>query len=113
MIRWLAFLAFAAGLAAGVASPRVAEGHLTGHTLAASLTPPTLSSGSSPTLNCGWHLICYPPTGDTTPYGLDWADGGYGSPWYFRGFFYASNTSRLAFKGVPAFVSGGPFVCDK
>jgi hypothetical protein len=71
MIRWLAPLAFAAGLAAGLLFPRTAEGHLTGHTLAAALTPPTKTPGSSPALNCGWHGICYPPTTEVG-YGLDW-----------------------------------------
>ena len=113
MIRWLAFLAFAAGLVAGIAFPRVAEGHVTSNFLAVELTPPTLPSGSSPLLLCGWHGICYPPTTDPVKYGLDWADGGYTSPWYFRGFFWVSNTTSAAFKMFPLFVSGGLEVCDK
>lgn len=112
MIRWLAVLALGVGLLVGMGSPRSASGNLTGAQLAVALTPPTLSSGSSPTLTCGWHTACGNPP--TSGIALDWDDenANTGNPWHFRGFFYVSDTSRNAFKMFPLVNQSGSTVCD-
>lgn len=112
-IRWLAATATVIGLLAGMAFPRPALGDLTGYQLAAAMTPPTLASGSSPLLTCGWHSVCAAPY----PYGyaLDWDDNNqdYGNPWYFRGFFYTSApTNRWIATGYPLVTRSDPLYCD-
>ncbi len=110
MIRWFVPVAVAIGLLLGLVS-NSALGHQTGATLAVSLTPPTLSSGSSANLNCGWHSACVSPW--NSGYGLDWEAGaGYGNPWYFRGFFYASDSNRTPFRMFPLVTNSSPDTCD-
>ena len=112
MIRWLALIAVAVGVIVGVALPRLVAGNLTGKQLAVALTPPTLASGSSPTLNCGFHGTCLSPFNDGQE--LDWEDGGtnFGNPWYFRGFFYVSDSNRTAFRMFPLVSVQDPARCD-
>jgi len=112
MIRWLGPTAAIIGLALGMIIPRPASGNLTGAQLAVALTPPTLASGSSAELNCGWHTACgSPPTAGTA---LDWEDGGtgFGNPWYFRGFFYVSDSVRTAYRMYPLVNNQDPNTCD-
>ena len=110
MFRFIAPLAVLVGVFAGLIGP--ASAHETGATLSVGLTPPTLSSGSSPLLTCGWHTACVSPY--TASYGLDWDDNstGYGNAWYFRGFFYVSDSSRTAFKMYPLVSQQGSSICD-
>lgn len=109
-LRILAPLAIVVGAFIGMIT--AADAHQTGHTLAVALTPPTLSSGSSPLLNCGWHTACGSPP--TSGVALDWEDGGtnYGNPWHFRGFFYVSDGPRTAFRMYPLVNQQGSSVCD-
>lgn len=102
------------GFSAAVALPNNVLGSPTGYTIVASLTPPTLSSGSSANLNCGWHQEC----DGTYPFGngLDWEDGGtnYGNPWYFRGIFATNNPAGgIVATGVPLVNTQDPSLCDK
>lgn len=111
MIRWLAPMAAVVGLLLGIALPHSASGNLTGAQLAVTINPPTLTSGSSPYLTCGWHTACVYPW--TEGYALDWDDGGdVGSSWYFRGFFYVSDSNRTAFRMFPLVVQSGSDRCD-
>lgn len=112
MIRLLAPIAMIVGLAIGVWFPGTVSSHTTGATLAVALTPPTLVSGSEAWLNCGWHVNC---NNSNPGNGLDWDDEDtlYNKPWYFRGFFYVSDTSRTAFRMYPLVYAEGPgAVCD-
>lgn len=84
-MRWIAFTSINAGFVLGIASLSVAGGTgPTGKTIVGYMNPPTLSSGSSSWLNCGWHAACgATPTAGTA---LDWDDEntGYDNPVYFR-----------------------------
>lgn len=116
MMRLLAVFAVLTGLAVGMAFPGLVSSNETGYELAVALTPPTLSPGSTSTLNCGWHVACESPWDSTNDagHGLDWEDGsGYGNDWFFRGYFYVENTSRTAFHMYPIEVASGAGVCDK
>jgi len=112
MMRWLALMAVIAGVLAGMALPRPAAGNLTNHQLAVTINPPTLASGSSPTLTCGWHTACSNPP--SAGIALDWDDenGNTGNPWHFRGYFYVSDANRTAFKMFPLVSQSGPGICD-
>lgn len=83
-----------------MAFPRPAAAGLTGAQLSVVLTPPTLPSGSASQLNCGWHTGCNSPSSGIA---LDFDDENqyFGNPWYFRGFFYASDSLRTAFRMYP------------
>ena len=112
MIRWLALIAAILGLLLGIALPHPAASNETGKDLAVALTPTTLSSGSSPLLTCGWHTACGSPP--SAGIALDWDDdnSGFGNDWRFRGFFYASDTVRTAFKMYPLDSQSGGNECD-
>ncbi len=112
-MRWLAAASMALGLVFGVAFPASVFGAPTGYTIVASLTPPTLSSGSNANLNCGWHVACVNPY--TNGVGLDWEDGntGFGNPWYFRGFFASNNPAGgVVATGAPLVNQQGSDRCD-
>ncbi len=112
--RFLAAISIVGGIAVGMLFPSlVSSSGSTGYTLIASLTPPTLSSGSSPWNTCGWHDVCTSSGVPST--GLDWDDGGdAGSPWYFRGYFHTSNPApQIIATGYPLFVQGGSTKCDR
>lgn len=109
----LMFLAAVLGLTVGMLYQRPALADLTGYQLAVDMVPPTLSDGSSPLLNCGWHGTC--GTTPTVGTALDWEDGGtnYGNPWYFREFFYSSGTTnRRVATGAPLVTVQDPNKCD-
>ncbi len=112
MIRWLGLAAAAFGLGMGIAFPQAASGNVTGHNLAVVIQPPTLATGSSPLLTCGWHTACTSPP--SAGIALDWDDNstGTGNPWYFRCFCYVSNTNRTAFTMYPLVNASGGTVCD-
>lgn len=80
--------------------------------MAVALTPPTLSSGSDSRLTCGYHTACTSPP--SAGIALDWDDDNqsYGNDWRFRGFFYASDTVRTAFKMFPLVNQEGDEDCD-
>lgn len=112
MIRWLGLVAAAIGLIFGIALPHSAAGNVTGAQLAVVVQPPTLGDGLSPLLTCGWHTACGNPP--TSGIALDWDDDNQntGNPWYFRGFFYVSNTNRTAFTMYPLVNQSGSDRCD-
>ncbi len=112
--RFLAAISIVGGIAAGMLFPSlVSSSGPTGYTLIASMTPPTLSSGSSPWNTCGWHDECTSNGQSSTA--LDWDDGGDApQSWYFRGYFHTSNPSpQIIATGYPLYVDGGSLACDK
>jgi hypothetical protein len=112
MTRWLAFIAAAFGIGLGVGLPGGASGDVTGKQLSVVIQPPTLTTGSSPLLSCGWHTACTSPP--SSGIALDWDDDNMstGNTWYFRCFCYVSDTNRTAFTMYPLINSSGGGVCD-
>jgi len=114
MYRVLCAISIVAGALFAVAFPHAGFGAPTGYTIVASMTPPTLSSGSSPLLTCGWHAACVSPW--SSGVGLDWDDGssGYGNPWYFRGYFATDNPAQgIVATGQPMVNLQHPDYCDR
>lgn len=113
-MRFLAALAVVLGVSIGVGWPNGTSGHQTGYQIIVQMTPPTKSSGSSPTLTCGWHTACVSPW--SSGVGLDWDDDddGYGNSWYFRGVMVTTNSAGGAvFKGTPLVNQTGSEVCER
>ncbi len=117
-MRWITLASVILGFAAGIAAPLVARGSgPTGQTIVGYMNPPTLSSGSSSWLNCGWHSDS---TGCVSPWNsgraLDWDDENtsYNNPVYFRGFFARTNTptATLSLDGQPVVNQTGADVCE-
>ena len=79
MMRMLALFAALFGLLIGIAFPGLVSSDETGEEFAVALTPSTLSSGSEPTLNCGWHTACVSPW-TSSGIALDWEDGAVDPP---------------------------------
>lgn len=110
MIRYTVVAALLGGVFRALYMPRGVAGHVTGYTIVASLTPPTLATGGFANLNCGWHGQCTtPPTSGTA---LDWEEGA-DNAWYFRGFFATNRPGGgVVAKGAPLVNQAGSDRCD-